>query len=132
MKDGAELKIVIHVSFSCSYNSSSTYTFYYYRNYLYLSLWKKFVVVLMKWLKVLRKLQEIYLVFHLSFTVSVTPSINATEFSNNFMVLIISFIYSFKINKVNPFPALTVPFSPTFLSNLYITFEVKLLTNGKL
>ena len=86
----------------------------------------------MKWLKVLRKLQEIYLVFHLSFTVSVTPSINATEFSNNFMVLIISFIYSFKINKVNPFPALTVPFSPTFLSNLYITFEVKLLTNGKL
>ena len=40
---------------------------------------------------------------------------------------------SFKINKVNAFPALTAPFPLIFLSNLFITFEVKLLTNpGKL
>ena len=36
---------------------------------------------------------------------------------------------SFKINKVNPFPALTDPFSLISLSNLFISFEVKLLTN---
>ena len=49
------------------------------------------------------------------------------------MVLIISFISSFKINKVNPFPALTAPFPLIFLSNLFIAFEVELLTNpGKL
>ena len=40
---------------------------------------------------------------------------------------------SFKINKVNPFPALTGPFPLIFLLNLFIAFEVKLLTNtGKL
>ena len=38
-----------------------------------------------------------------------------------------------KIHKVNPFPALTAPSSLIFLSNLYIAFKVKLLTNsGKL
>ena len=47
----------------------------------------------------------------------------------NFMILIISFISSLEINKVNLFPALTAPFSLTFLSNLFITFEVKLITN---
>ena len=45
------------------------------------------------------------------------------------MILIISFRSSFEINKVNPFPALTVPFPLIFLSNLLIVFEVKLLTN---
>ena len=44
------------------------------------------------------------------FTVSVTPSITTTKSSNDFMVLIISFISSFKINRVNLFPALTAPF----------------------
>ena len=40
---------------------------------------------------------------------------------------------SFKINKLNPFPALTDPFPLISLSNLFISFEVKLLTNqGKL
>ena len=40
---------------------------------------------------------------------------------------------TFKINKVNPFPALTAPFPTTFLSNLFIAFEATLLTNlGKL
>ena len=48
------------------------------------------------------------------------------------MVLIISFISSFKINTVHYFPALATPF-PLFLSNLFIAFELKLLTNaGKL
>ena len=49
------------------------------------------------------------------------------------MVLIKSFISSLEINKPNPFPALTAPFPLIFLLNLYIAFEVKLLTNpGKL
>ena len=45
------------------------------------------------------------------------------------MILIISFISSFKIKKVNPFPAITAPFPLISLSNLFIAFEVKLLTN---
>ena len=49
------------------------------------------------------------------------------------MILIISFISLLEINKVNPFLALTAPFPFIFFSNLFITFEVKLLTNaGKL
>ena len=49
------------------------------------------------------------------------------------MVLIISFILSFEINKVNPFIALAAPFPLIFLSNLFIGFEAKWLTNlGKL
>ena len=36
---------------------------------------------------------------------------------------------TFKINKVNPFSALTAPFPTTFLSNLFIAFEATLLTN---
>ena len=36
---------------------------------------------------------------------------------------------SFEINIVNPFPALTAPFPLIFLSNLFSTFEVKLLTD---
>ena len=45
------------------------------------------------------------------------------------MILIISFISSFEINKVNLFPAQTAAFPRIFLSNLFIVFEVKLLTN---
>ena len=89
----------------------------------------------MKRLKVLTKLREIYLLvflFH-CFTVSVTASINTPESSNDIIILIISFISSFEINKVNPFPALTAPFLLIFLLNLFIALEVKLLTNpGKL
>ena len=45
------------------------------------------------------------------------------------MILLIPFIFSFKINKVNTFLASTTP----FLSNLFIAFEVRLITNpGKL
>ena len=63
------------------------------------------------------------------FTVSVTPSIDTSESSNDFMTLTLSFIYSFEINKVNPFPALTARFTLIFLWNLIIAFEFKLLVN---
>ena len=66
------------------------------------------------------------------FTVSVTPSINKLESSIYFMILI-PFIFSLKMNKVNPFSALTTPFLFIFLSKFFITFEVILLTDpGKL
>ena len=49
------------------------------------------------------------------------------------MIFIILFISSFEVNEVNHFPALTALFPLVFLSNLFIAFEVKLLTNpGKL
>ena len=49
------------------------------------------------------------------------------------MILIISFRSSFEINKVYPLPALTALFPLIFLSNVFITFEIKLVTNpGKL
>ena len=57
------------------------------------------------------------------------PWINTFESTNNFMILIISFISSFEMNKVNIFPALTFPFQFIFLSNLFIAFEAKLITN---
>ena len=88
----------------------------------------------MKQIKVLTKLQEICpLVFFISyFTVSVTPSINTPESSKDFMILIL-FVSSFEINKVNLFATLTAPFLLIFLSNLFIELEVKLLINpGKL
>ena len=67
------------------------------------------------------------------FTVSVTPSINTSEPSNDFMILISSFVSSFEVNKVNPFLALKAPFPLIFLSSLFIEFQAKLLTNpGKL
>ena len=70
--------------------------------------------------------------FILSFTVSVPPSINTPESSNDFIILIISFISSFEINKVNPFPALTAPFVFILLSD-FMALEVKLCINtGKL
>ena len=49
------------------------------------------------------------------------------------MIIIISIIFSFEKDKVNPSPPLTAPFPLIFLSNLFIAFEAKLLTNpGKL
>ena len=68
-----------------------------------------------------------------SFTISVTPSINTPKFSNDFVILIIPFISSFEINEGNPFSAVTAPFRLNFLSNVFIAFLVKLITNpGKL
>ena len=82
----------------------------------------------MKRLKVLTKLQEIgLLVFLIScFTVSVTASIKTSESSNGLMILIISFISSLEINKVNLSPTLTAPLPLIFLSNLFIAIEVKI------
>ena len=45
------------------------------------------------------------------------------------MILIISFISSCEINKINPFSALTAPFPFIFLSDIFITLEFKFLTN---
>ena len=39
------------------------------------------------------------------------------------MIIIIPFISSFEMNKVNPFPALTATFPITFLSSLFIVSE---------
>ena len=88
--------------------------------HLYLLVLKKLLVVLIKRLMVLK--------------VSVIPSTNTFESFNDFKILIImSFIFSFEINTVNPVPAPTAPFPFIFLSNLLIAFEAYLLTNpGKL
>ena len=49
------------------------------------------------------------------------------------MILIILFMFSFKIKKVKLFPPLKAPFPLPFLSNLFIEFKAALLTNpGKL
>ena len=53
---------------------------------------------------------------------------NTLGFSIDFMLLIISFISSFKMNKINYFPFLTTPFLLIFLSNSFIAFVSKLLT----
>ena len=52
-------------------------------------------------------------------------SIETLESLNDFRILVISFRSSFEINRVNPFPALTARFPLIFLSNLFISFEVK-------
>ena len=58
---------------------------------------------------------------------------NFFSIKNEAKDLIISFISPFKINRVNLFPVLTAPFPLILLVNLFIEFEVKLLTNpGKL
>ena len=63
-------------------------------------------------------------------TVSVTPLINQISSSNDFMVLIISFISSFDMNKVNHFPAITGSFPLIFILNSFIEFKAKLLTSS--
>ena len=75
-----------------------------------------------------------FFVFFIScFIVSIILSINTFESSNDYIILIKSFISSFKLSKVNPFPALTAAFPLISISNLFIAFESKLLTNsGKL
>ena len=47
--------------------------------------------------------------FVLCFTVSLAPSINRPNFSNNSTILIISSVSLFEMNKVNPLPALPAP-----------------------
>ena len=76
---------------------------------------------------------SLFFFFISCFIVSIMLSINTFESSNDYIILIISFISSFKLSKVNPFPALTASFPLISISNLFIAFESKLLTNsGKL
>ena len=64
---------------------------------------------------------------------SVAPSVNIPYSSIHFTILIISFISSFEMNKINSFSALTTPFRYIFLSNLSNTDEVALVSNlGKI
>ena len=49
------------------------------------------------------------------FTVSLTPSVNAREFSSYFIVLVILFMYSFEMTKVIPVRAPTAPLPRIFL-----------------
>ena len=70
----------------------------------------------MKRIKVLK-----ILLFFISFTVSVTPLINNPESSDDFIIFIISFISSFEIYKVNPFPALAALFPFKFFKFIYYT-----------
>ena len=88
--------------------------------HIYLLLLKKLLAALLKRLKVLTKLQEIHLLilFISCFIVSVTPSINTAESSNDFIILMTSFISSTEKN-VNPFHALTVLF-PLFFNQIYL------------
>ena len=55
------------------------------------------------------------------FTVSVTPSINTSKFSSDFMILIILSMQTNKMNKVNLFPALTAP-TPVPLARIFFFF----------
>ena len=63
------------------------------------------------------------------FTVSVMPSINTFESSNDFVILIILFISSFEINRINLFPAQTAPFPLLFFSSFFIAFKAELFNN---
>ena len=118
----SETKNFIHISSSCSSNSSSTYSF----------TTEEITSFTNEAAKGAEKAQtNLPFCFFIScFIVSVTPLINTPKCSNDFMILTISFISSFEIN---PFPALRAPFLLMFMLNLFIAFKFKLLTNpGKL
>ena len=59
------------------------------------------------------------------FTISLAPSINRPDFSSDSTILIISYISSFEINKVNVLPALTDP-CPAIFFQIYV-IQKKLL-----
>ena len=80
--------------------------------------------------KVLVQHQEIHPLVFFIFHVLLTPSINTLESSSDFMILLILFISSFEINKVNLFPALTFPFPFIFLSNLFKIDQAALVANS--
>ena len=82
----------------------------------------------MKQLEVLKKPQEIRF-FVFLFHVLLFHWLNQIIHPNRFMILIISFTPSFPIHQLNHFCVLTSTFAFFFLSNLFIAFEVKLLTN---
>ena len=62
---------------------------------------------------------------------TVTLSVNKPISSSDFTTLITSFLYSFKMNGINSFSALTSLFSRFFLSNLFIKVDVVLPTNAR-
>ena len=66
------------------------------------------------------------------FTVSFAPSINKPDFSSDSTILVISFISSFEMNKVNIFIGLKIPFPLIYLFiylciYLFIYFQFYLL-----
>ena len=85
-----------------------------------------FLILLEEYIEFLKKKLTFPVFLTSRFTVSVTPSVNTLEFSNDFIIL----ISLFKINSVNHFPALIAPFPLIFLWNLFITLEVMLPTNA--
>ena len=68
--------------------------------------------------------------FILCFTVSVTLSINTAKPYNDFIIFIISLMCLVEINEVNCLFSLIASFLLIFLSNLFIAFEVRYLTNS--
>ena len=67
--------------------------------------------------------------FILCFTVSVTLSINTAKPYNDFIIFIISLMCLVEINEVNCLFSLIASFLLIFLSNLFIAFEVRYITN---
>ena len=67
--------------------------------------------------------------FVLCFTVSVTLSINTAKPYNDFIIFI-SLMCLVEINEVNCLFSLIASFLLIFLSNLFIAFEVRYLTNS--
>ena len=69
----------------------------------------------------------------LSFTscsaVSVASSINRTDFSIDSTILIMSYISSFQVNIVDPFPALTAPFPLIYLSYISNIDKIAFVAN---
>ena len=63
----------------------------------------------------------------LHFAVSVGQSINPPESPNDFTILIKSFISSFEINKVNPFPVLTARFPFIFFRTYLLHLKLNCL-----
>ena len=108
--------------FSCTPDSSSSYSIYQSRSHRCCH-WS-----IEMWHNSCKKSTDLFFIW--SFTVSVAPSINRPDFSNDSMILIILSIPSFEINKVNPLPALTTTSPLILFPSLSITFEVAYL--GKL
>ena len=63
------------------------------------------------------------------FNVSIALSINGPEFYSDFTILIILSISSFEMNKVNIFFDLTATLLLIFISNLFDTEKISLVTN---
>ena len=103
-----------------------------------------FVIILLYWFvtKNIGNYRKYDIFFNFRFTENMIFPSNAENHENMIFTFSVFtkmlffmqwFKSSFKINKVNSFTALTVPFPFIFLPNFFITLEVKLLTSlGKL